>query len=72
MGILDQIIVSKPMITNKEGWTIKSTAVIFNADFLLIPDDTHMGVKPFRTYIGMRYQGGFSDHLPIFIDLICK
>lgn len=71
-GILDQIIVSKPMINSKEGWTIKSTAVIFNADFLLIPDDTHMGVKPFRTYIGMRYQGGFSDHLPIFIDLICK
>ena len=48
------------------------TAVIFNADFLLIDDQKFMGKKIFRTYIGGRYQGGFSDHLPLYIDLIKK
>ncbi|WP_111446616.1 endonuclease/exonuclease/phosphatase family protein [Breznakibacter xylanolyticus] len=33
--------------------------------FLLIDDETYMGKKLHRTYIGPRYQGGFSDHLPV-------
>lgn len=24
--------------------------------------------EPFRTYKGMKYQGGISDHLPIYTD----
>ena len=24
--------------------------------------------EPFRTYKGMKYQGGISDHLPIYVD----
>ena len=38
---------------------------VFRPDFLLTPDDRYMGDKPFRTFIGIRYQGGYSDHLPI-------
>ena len=71
-GVLDQIIVSSAMITKNIGWKIKSTAVIFNADFLLIPDEMYLGQKTFRTYTGFRYQGGYSDHLPVFIDIICQ
>ena len=26
------------------------------------------GVKPYRTYSGQRYIGGFSDHLPVYVD----
>ncbi len=44
-------------------------AHIFNADFLLENDETYLGKKPFRTYAGFRYLGGFSDHLPVFLDL---
>lgn len=33
--------------------------------FLLERDKKHGGVKPRRTYLGTRYHGGFSDHLPL-------
>ena len=42
---------------------------VFAPEFLLMPDQRHLGKKPQRTYIGMRYQGGFSDHLPIIITI---
>lgn len=41
---------------------------IFKADFLLEEDKTYSGLKPKRTLIGPRYNGGTSDHLPVFID----
>ena len=33
--------------------------------FLLEKDKKYGGVKPWRTYLGPRYLGGFSDHLPL-------
>lgn len=71
-GILDQIMVSQFLINGTKGWKVKSSAIIFNPDFLLVPDERYMGTKPFRTYSGMKFLGGFSDHLPIFIDLKCQ
>lgn len=42
---------------------------IFAPPFLLEPDDTYLGTKPRRTYIGPRYHGGLSDHLPIYLKI---
>lgn len=42
---------------------------VFSHPFLSIQDRAHGGVKPKRTYIGPRYQGGVSDHYPIIIDV---
>lgn len=36
-----------------------------DAPFLLEDDTKYGGVKPRRTYLGPRYLGGFSDHLPL-------
>lgn len=44
-------------------------AYINDAPFLLEEDKKNGGVKPFRTYIGYRYQRGFSDHLPLVVRL---
>lgn len=33
--------------------------------FIIEKDERYTDVKPFRTYFGYRYQGGFSDHLPL-------
>lgn len=33
--------------------------------FLLMEDEKYGGKKPFRTYLGPRYLGGYSDHLPL-------
>lgn len=37
--------------------------------FLLEEDTKYGGKKPFRTYLGPRYLGGFSDHLPLVLRL---
>lgn len=44
-------------------------AVIFAPGFLLEADKSYLGVKPRRTYIGPRYNGGVSDHLPILLKI---
>lgn len=38
-----------------------------DSPFLLEEDQKYGGVKPLRTYIGMRNQQGFSDHLPLVV-----
>jgi hypothetical protein len=69
-AVLDQIIVSNGLLCGHNGLHCSpSDAHIFNADFLLIEDETGLGRKPFRTYDGYRYTGGFSDHLPVYLDL---
>ena len=69
--VFDQIIVTPAVIEDREGLHYKEgSARIFYADFMLEDDDTYHGKKLFRTYIGPRYFGGFSDHLPVYIDLI--
>lgn len=68
--IFDQIIVSKTLIYSKSQLHYKSkSSTIFHADFLFEPDESYGGMKLFRTYVGPKYIGGFSDHLPVFIEL---
>ena len=69
--IFDQIIVSNSLIDSSEGLLYKSnSATIFHGDFLFEGDESYGGVKLFRTYVGPKYFGGYSDHLPVYIDLI--
>jgi len=42
---------------------------VFSPSFLLTEDKTYLGMKPFATYSGYKYSGGFSDHLPVMLDL---
>jgi endonuclease/exonuclease/phosphatase family metal-dependent hydrolase len=72
-SIIDQIMISKPLVQNLNHLRIsEQKAHIFSPDFLLQDDKVHMGQKMFRTYVGMRYFGGFSDHLPVFVDVISE
>jgi len=69
-GCLDQFIVSKSLLNDQNCWQIEGKeVVIFDAPFLLVPDEKFGGVKSFRTYLGPKYLGGYSDHLPIKIVL---
>ena len=68
-GALDQLIVSGNLLNNRKAfYTQQKDAHFFDADFLLEDDKQFLGKQPFRTYVGMKYQDGFSDHLPIFAD----
>ena len=67
---IDQFIVTAAMLQPGKGLhTSPHSAHILDAPFLLQPDDAWFGQKPFRTYFGVKYIGGFSDHLPIYMDL---
>ena len=45
--------------------TMEGHMQIFAPPFLLEDDPAYLGSKPRRTYVGPRYHGGLSDHLPI-------
>ncbi|MGZ2370750.1 endonuclease/exonuclease/phosphatase family protein [Ancylomarina sp. YFZ004] len=69
-GMLDQFIVSGALM-NANGilQTQPKNMHIFAPAYLLETDNSYKGKRPFRTYIGYKYHGGFSDHLPIYLDL---
>ena len=62
-GSLDQILVS----VNLRSWV--TDCRINDALFLLEEDTKYGGVKPRRNYNGMRFNNGFSDHLPLVLRL---
>lgn len=70
--IFDQLIVSKSLVNSDKGLVMNGTAKIFDPDFLLDDDLQYTGKRPSRTYNGYKYNGGFSDHLPVYLDLIVK
>lgn len=69
----DQILVSSALFAPRRegGFFLKDTMMhVIAADFLLEKDYDYSGVKPFRTFEGNKYKGGFSDHLPVMIKLM--
>ena len=42
---------------------------VYAPDYLLEDDERYLGSQPKRTYIGLRYHSGYSDHLPILLRL---
>ncbi len=71
-GMLDQIIVSGALLNGSVELKvdINKGAQVFCPEWMMKYDYKHNDTVPLRTYNGMRYEGGFSDHLPIFISLI--
>jgi len=68
-GILDHLIVSGALLnTNSSFYTSGDHADVVRLPFLLVDDERFGGLQPLRTYNGMRYQGGISDHLPVCVD----
>ena len=68
---LDQIILSSSLTdTTSQMQLIPGSARIFSPSFLLIKDKTWRGERPFRTYYGFKYEGGYSDHLPLIVDFL--
>lgn len=68
--IFDQIILSESLFLQNTRISFSGKTKIMDAGFLLEKDNKHSGFKPYRTNIGYKYNGGISDHLPIYFDLI--
>ena len=73
-GFLDQFILSGSLLNKKhKTYTHFNHAKVFKEDYILKkgkrnPEQT----KPFPTYEGNKHVGGYSDHLPIYLDLYTK
>ncbi len=68
-SVFDQIIVSGGLLRGTLRTDV-GQCHIFRADYLFEPDKRYQGVKPFRTYLGPKYNRGFSDHLPVYLDIL--
>lgn len=66
---IDHIIVSGVMLNGRSGIKAENRLRPFDAPFLLEEEPKYHGYKPFRTYLGPRYNGGYSDHLPVYLEL---
>lgn len=70
-GILDHLIVSGFLLQHQQGLhTANDKAYICTFPFLLEDNEKYGGQRPFRTYYGMKYTGGYSDHLPVVVDFV--
>lgn len=68
-GLLDHIIVSGALLQKHSPlYTDETKADILRLPFLLAEDKKYGGEQPFRTYYGMKYQAGYSDHLPVWAE----
>lgn len=65
---IDHMAVSSRMKDCDSGVCVRSVDIV-DDDYLLEYDSKYLGLKPFRTYYGMKYTGGFSDHLPLKLIL---
>ena len=64
--LFDQIILSQNFVDRPSF--IFEEASIFDKNFLKEWKGKRKG-NPFRTYIGKWHQGGYSDHLPVYVQL---
>lgn len=67
--IIDHMIVSNGLLEGEGLHTTPNGMKVLQFDFLLEEDDRYLGKQPFRTYRGMKYHGGYSDHLPVILEL---
>ena len=67
-NLFDQIILSKNFLDKENNTLYFKHAEVFNKKWMKVFKGKLKG-SPFRTYIGKWYQGGFSDHFPVYAFL---
>jgi hypothetical protein len=67
--MFDQIIVSSSLLTGDNGMTVDSPdQIVFKEDWMLYFPKKGPA-RPSRTASGSKYFGGFSDHLPVMVQI---
>jgi endonuclease/exonuclease/phosphatase family metal-dependent hydrolase len=68
--LIDMMLVSGLLLNSKEPIYCEPTDYrIFKMPYLMEEDERYADSIPKRTYKGMRYNGGISDHLPVVLDI---
>ena len=67
-NLFDQILFTTNFFGVEENILQFGEADIFDEDFLKSHNGKFKGT-PYRTYVGKRYKGGYSDHFPVYMTL---
>ncbi|NOU19073.1 MAG: endonuclease/exonuclease/phosphatase family protein [Bacteroidales bacterium] len=68
-SLFDQIIVSEPLLGSDKSTLKFFKAKVFNSPLVLQKEGQFKGY-PLRTYVGNTWQGGYSDHLPVYVFIL--
>lgn len=71
LNLFDQIIICGNLLkknTNKQGYFFYR-AGIYNPAYMIVSSGRYKGY-PLRSYVNNRFSGGYSDHFPVYIELI--
>ncbi len=66
----DQFIVTANLLNGNRLRVKDGQAQCYRPDWLVEEDVKQLGFRPKRTYVGYQYQGGFSDHWPVYLQLL--
>jgi predicted extracellular nuclease len=70
-NMLDNLVVSKPLIKGKVFKVENRKGYIYSSDWMIFTNKN--GVKtPNRTFVGNKNVGGVSDHFPVYFKMIVK
>jgi len=67
-NLFDQILFTTNFFETTNGRLKFESAHIFDDQFLTHYKGKYRG-QPFRTYVGKKYKGGFSDHFPVYLQI---
>lgn len=70
-GLFDQIVISRKWLDKKQEGFFFQKQFIFNREFLTENVGRYRGY-PMRTWDGLSYRGGYSDHFPTYLVLLKK
>jgi len=70
-GLFDQIIISEAWLSKEQKGYFFFKANIFNKQFLVQQTGKYKGYAK-RTWDGMTYNYGYSDHFPVFVTMLKK
>ncbi|MBP9195354.1 MAG: endonuclease/exonuclease/phosphatase family protein [Saprospiraceae bacterium] len=68
-SLFDQLIFNSAALDKNHGGYHYQKAFVFNKQFLIQNFGQYKGY-PFRTFSGETYQGGYSDHFPVYALLV--
>jgi hypothetical protein len=70
-GLFDQVIISGNWLPKEQTGYFYQRAIIFNKDFLVQKTGKFRGYSK-RTWDGMTYNYGYSDHFPVYLMFLKK
>jgi len=67
-NLFDQMLISQSLLKDEQNGFVFHKKVVFNKPFVRQQEGNFKGY-PFRSFVGGRYDGGYSDHFAVYVFL---